>query len=66
MKEKVREQIYLYSTFTVEKEFACKEIRHILDWLYMAKDMRVMDKETFEELYQYAIDCICLLTVAQF
>ena len=56
MKEKIKEFISLYKTFTSEKKFAIEEVQKIIEWLYLSKDMKIIDNDTFKECYDYAID----------
>lgn len=61
MKEKVFEQIKLYATFTIEKEFAKRELRKIIEWAWLSLDLMIMDRATQEDIYNYAIEAICSL-----
>lgn len=61
MKEKVLNFIKLYRNLTEEKAFAEKQIKKIIEWSWMAKDMEIIDQETHTEIYSAAIDALVYL-----
>ena len=58
MKEKVMDFIKMYRNFTECKAFAEKQIRAIIDWSWMSKDMGIIDQETHTEIYSSAVDAL--------
>ena len=58
METKIREHIDIYRIFTSEIEFAIAQLKKILEWLWLARDMKILSDFTFGDLYDYAIDAI--------
>lgn len=58
MINKIMQEIRKYGSFMSEIDFAITEIRKIIEWLYISKDLGIIDREDFEDCYHYAIDAV--------
>ena len=58
MLDKVFEQIRVYASFTVEKEFAKSELRKIIEWAWLSLDMLIINRDEHNALYNCAIEAI--------